>query len=213
MEPLAKRMLIILDCCVGCHACEIACRQEHDLSSATGSKWCRVVTVKPRKVADELHLDYFPTLCLHCEDPPCLQSCPNSAIMKRQDGIVVVDGKNCSGCRLCVAACPTGAMSFNEVSREAGKCDFCLDRAAYGLEPSCVQHCIGGALRYVKAEELIEITKGKHTASFGKVCYASSKWKLVSQGRNQEGADPPEWRQDIRMEDDLPKRAPYCKGI
>ena len=44
-----KRMLIVLDCCVGCHACEIACRQEHDLSSETGAKWCRVTTVKPKK--------------------------------------------------------------------------------------------------------------------------------------------------------------------
>jgi Fe-S-cluster-containing dehydrogenase component len=180
MEPLAKWMLIILDCCVGCHACEIACRQEHDLVSATSSKWCRVATVKPRNVAGELHLDYFPTLCLHCEDPRCMHVCPNGAIAKRQDGIVVVDGENCGGCRLCVAACPTGSMSFNEVSLEAGKCNFCLDRGAYGLEPSCVQHCIGGALRHVTAEELNEITKGKHTASFGKVCYASSKWRLVS---------------------------------
>lgn len=180
MEPLAKWMLIILDCCVGCHACEIACRQEHGLTPETGAKWCRVATVKPRRVADELHLDYFPTLCLHCEDPPCAQSCPGGAIVKRPDGIVVVDSQSCSGCRLCVDACPTGAMSFNEVRAEAGKCDFCLERSAHGLEPSCVQHCLGGALRYVTDEELIETTRGKHTAAFGRVCYASGKWKLAS---------------------------------
>ncbi len=71
-------------------------------------------------------------------------------------------------------------MSFNEVTQEAGKCNFCLERVEYEKEPSCVQHCIGGALRYVTPEDLKEITEGKHTASFGKVCYASSKWKLVS---------------------------------
>lgn len=181
MEPAARKtMLIILDCCVGCHACEIACRQEHDLSAETGSKWCRVVTLKPREVGGKLHLDYFPSLCLHCDIPACVQSCPTEAIAKRRDGIVVVDGEKCSGCRLCVAACPTGAMSFNEIRQEAGKCDFCLDRTAAALEPSCVQHCLGGALRYVGAEEADEITQGKHTASFGQIRYASSKWKLVS---------------------------------
>jgi len=70
-------------------------------------------------------------------------------------------------------------MSFNEATKAAGKCDFCMGRVEYGIEPSCVQHCIGGALRYVDPEELNEVTKGKHTAFFEKVCYASSQWKLV----------------------------------
>ena len=156
--------MVVLDCCVGCHACEIACRQEHDLTHETGSKWCRVTTLKPRKVEDELHLDYFPTMCVHCDDPLCLRSCPVEAIVKREDGIVLVDREKCNGCRLCISACPYGAMSFNEVREEAGKCDFCLERVEYGIEPSCVQHCLGGALRYVTPEELKEMTEGKHTA-------------------------------------------------
>ncbi len=179
MNLTDKRMLIVLDCCIGCHACEIACRQENDLNYETASKWCRVTTLKPRRIRDELHLDFFPALCLHCDQPLCVQSCPVGAITKRKDGIVVVDGEKCDGCRLCVCACPYGAMSFNEVSQVAGKCNLCLERLNFGLEPSCVQHCIGGALRYVTAEDLEEITRGKHTASFGKVSYASSKWRLT----------------------------------
>ena len=138
------------------------------------------MTLKPRKVQDELYLDYFPVMCVHCEDPLCLQVCPVEAIVKREDGIVVVKGEACNGCRLCISACPHGVMSFNEVTREAGKCNFCLERVGDGIEPSCVQHCIGGALRYVNPEDLKEITKGKHAVSFGKVCYASSRWKCVS---------------------------------
>lgn len=179
MNRLEKKMLVVLDCCVGCHACEIACRQEHGLTHETGSKWCRVVTVKPRKVQDEIRLDYFPAMCVHCDDPLCLESCPVGAITKREDGFVLVNEEKCNGCRLCISACPYGAMSFNEVTKAAGKCDFCLGRLESGIEPSCVQHCIGGALRYVGPEELSEVTKGKHTAFFQKVCYASSQWNLL----------------------------------
>ena len=178
MNLTEKRMLILLDCCVGCHACEIACRQENGLSYETASKWCRVMTVRPRRIDDALHLDFFPTLCLHCEDPLCLKSCSAQAILKREDGMVIIDEGKCHGCRLCVSACPYGAMSFNEVTQVAGKCDLCLNRLQSGVEPSCVQHCIGGALRCVTEEDLEKITQGKHTASFGKVSYASSKWKL-----------------------------------
>jgi tetrathionate reductase subunit B len=118
-------------------------------------------------------------MCVHCDDPLCLESCPVAAITKRDDGLVLVDGERCNGCRLCVSACPYGAMSFNEANQAAGKCDFCLERAGYGIEPSCVQHCLGGALRYVDLEELSEITRGKNTAFIEKVCYASSQWKLT----------------------------------
>jgi len=179
MNLMDKKMLIILDCCIGCHACEIACRQEHDLVYETYSKWCRVMTIKPRQVQNELHLDFFPTMCLHCDDPLCIRCCPVEAIIKREDRIVVVDDEKCNGCGLCVYACPYGTMSFNEMTRVAGKCNMCLERLEYGIEPSCVQHCIGGALRYVTQEDLEETTKGKHITSTGKICYASSKWRLV----------------------------------
>lgn len=179
MNQTEKKMLIILDCCIGCHACEIACRQENNLSYETGSKWCQVMTIRPRQVQNELHLDFFPTMCVHCDDPLCIQSCPVEAIVKRGDGIVVVDNEKCNGCKLCINACPYGAMFFNEVTGVAGKCNLCLERLDYGIEPSCVQHCIGGALRYATQEDLEETTKGKHTTFIGKVCYASSKWKLA----------------------------------
>lgn len=179
MSTHYKKILVVLDCCIGCHACEIACRQENDLTHETDSQWCRVITIKPRRVYGDFHLDFYPTMCLHCDNPFCAECCPAGAIIKREDGIVVVDEKKCDECKLCVYACPYGAMHYNEVTKTVGKCNLCLERIEYGIEPSCVQHCLGGALRYVTPDDLAEITKGKHTVSMGKICYASSKWKLT----------------------------------
>lgn len=178
MRSDVRKLLVILDCCVGCHACEIACRQEHDLTPDTSPPWCRVVTVRARRVGDEVHLDYFPIMCAHCEDPLCARCCPSGAIVRREDGTIEVDGETCDGCKLCVYACPYGVMHLNEATKVAGHCDLCRNRVEWGFEPSCVQHCIGGALRYVTEDELDEITKDKHTVSLGNLCYASSKWRL-----------------------------------
>ena len=175
-----KVLLIDLDNCVNCHACEIACRQEHDLAFETKSRWCRVITIEPRQVEGELHMDFVPAMCFQCDDPVCAHFCPVGAISRSKDGVVVLDEESCTGCKLCVYGCPYGAMFYNEVKNVAGKCDLCTGRTGHGLEPACVQHCIGGALRFVTRDEFSEITDQGHTLSMGAVCYASSKWKLVS---------------------------------
>jgi len=92
----------------------------------------------------------------------------------------VIDEEACSGCKLCINACPYGCMAYNELKGTAGKCDLCTDRIQHGLEPACVQHCIGGALQLVTHEELVRITQGEHTHRRGAVTYVSSKWRLAS---------------------------------
>ena len=171
-----KLLLIDIDKCVGCYACEIACKEEHDLPLE--SRWCRVIAIGPRKLGEELHLDIAPTVCIQCDDPTCSHFCPVGAIKKRQDGIVVIDENECNGCKLCLYGCPYGAIYFNQEKKVAEKCTLCVSRTDDCLEPSCVQHCIGGALEFVSERELEQITKGVHTARNGKVCYTSSKWKL-----------------------------------
>jgi Fe-S-cluster-containing dehydrogenase component len=171
-------MLIDLDSCVRCYACEVACRQEHHLTVETASRWCQVVTIEPRRLSGQLHMDFVPVICFHCDDPMCARACPVGAISKEADGSVMVDQKTCTGCKLCVSACPYGRMFYNEVTGAAGHCDLCAGRVNAGMEPACVQHCIGGALQFVAQEELALITKGQHTLQMGKVCYTSSKWRL-----------------------------------
>jgi len=173
-----KFLLIDLDACVRCYSCEIACRQENQLVSESKSRWCRVFSIGPRKVDGELHMDFVPVLCLQCEDPTCAYFCPMEAISKREDGIVVIDEGVCTGCRQCQYGCPYGVMQFNEITQKAGKCNLCLSRTEDGIEPSCVQHCIGGALRFVSPRQLEEIADGKYLAKLGRTYYLSSKWKL-----------------------------------
>jgi len=171
-------LLIDIDSCIRCHACEIACRGEHDLSAEASSCWCKVVTVGPRRIEGKLHMDFVPILCFHCDNPACLAFCPREAIAKIDDGLVSIDEEVCNGCKLCVYGCPYGCISFNEEKVAAGHCDLCKDRTQAGLEPACVKHCIGGALRFVDREELEERISGRHALFLGRVCYASSKWRL-----------------------------------
>ena len=66
----------------------------------------------------------------------------------------------------------------NNVKQMAGHCDLCRERVESGIEPACVQHCIGGALQFVTAGELAERTSGQHSARMGRICYLSNKWRL-----------------------------------
>ena len=79
-----------VDCC-GCHTCEVACKQEHELPVGP-----RVVKVLERA---PLFMQYY---CHHCEDAPCALSCPEEAITKDPDtGVVLHDPEKCNGCALC----------------------------------------------------------------------------------------------------------------
>ncbi len=179
-DPAPPKMMLLVDvdACVRCYACEVACREEHGLEVETKSRWLRVMTVGPRRCGDRLHLDFVPTLCLHCREPLCREACPKEAVVKRDDGLVVIEAEQCTGCRLCVAACPFGGMSFNEVARAAGHCDQCRGRVAHGLRPACVQHCIAGALQWVTAGEAEQAAAKSHAFVTDRVCYVSATWRL-----------------------------------
>ena len=169
-------LLVDIDRCIRCYACEVACKQENQLPS--GPRWNSLVTVGPRMVKDKLHQDFVFAVCLHCDNPACAAVCTADAISIREDALVLIDEAKCKKCGLCVIACPFGAVYLRPDQKTAWKCDQCIDRVDNGLPPSCVQHCAGGALQYVTQEELRGIGMGRHIANLGKVCYVSAKWKL-----------------------------------
>jgi NADPH-dependent glutamate synthase beta subunit-like oxidoreductase len=74
--------------CSGCHACEIACKQEHGLG--VGPRLVRVIERAPF---------FLPLYCHHCEDAPCAIACWEDAITIDPDsGIVLHDNGKCNGC-------------------------------------------------------------------------------------------------------------------
>jgi len=169
-------LLIDIDRCIRCFACEVACKQENDLPPEPRA--ASVITIEPRTINGELTADFVFTTCVQCDDPLCRAVCPHGAILKRTDDVVIVDKNACKGCGYCIYACPFGAIQINPGTKTAWKCSLCIDRLEYGLAPSCVQHCSGGALQYITTREFDTATKGRHNVYAGKVCYSSTRWRL-----------------------------------
>jgi len=124
--------------CIGCHACTIACKSEHDIP--IGVNRCWVKTVEKGTFPDTRRL-FFPVLCNQCEEAPCARICPTSALFRRRDGIVDLDGAACIGCRACMEACPYDQLFIDPNTRTAEKCTFCANRIENDLLPSCVSVC------------------------------------------------------------------------
>ncbi|MDR0875975.1 MAG: molybdopterin-dependent oxidoreductase [Clostridiales Family XIII bacterium] len=153
-------MLIDLERCTGCYSCVVSCKQyfgtrpDVDYNQGQMVEWGKF---------PEAHRRYLSTMCNHCEDPPCLNSCPTGSTFKSPEGPVLTDPDLCTGCGACVKACPYGQrflttkdetafpghpIPSEEVSAsrlyKAEKCTLCQDRLAEGLEPICVALCPGG---------------------------------------------------------------------
>jgi Fe-S-cluster-containing dehydrogenase component/formate-dependent nitrite reductase membrane component NrfD len=124
--------------CIGCHACTIACKAEHDIP--IGVNRCWVKTVEKGAFPDTRRF-FFPVLCNQCTDAPCVRICPTSALFKRRDGIVDLHGDSCIGCRACMEACPYDQLFIDPNTRTAEKCNFCANRVENKLLPACVSVC------------------------------------------------------------------------
>jgi len=159
-------MVIDLKRCYGCYACVMACKVKN--YTPPGVFWSRILKGErgtfPNTVRQAL-----PVLCMHCENPSCLEVCPTGATQKLDNGIVIVDKDKCMGCGACIMACPYGARysvekwesyfpeglelsPYEEFAKKAWetkrgvgvatKCDFCRDRLEEeGAEPACVEAC------------------------------------------------------------------------
>lgn len=138
--------------CIGCHTCVIACKVENNLDER--HSWMKVFTSSgtpadiPTGKYPQLRLSWQPSTCMHCQNPPCLQACPEDAIFQRPDGIVVINREKCNGCQLCLPACPYDAIQFNPEAECVEKCTLCSHRVDQGLEPFCVKECVWGAIHF-----------------------------------------------------------------
>ena len=124
--------------CIGCHACTIACKAEHEIP--VGVNRCWVKTVEKGTFPDTRRF-FFPVLCNQCDEAPCAQICPTNALFKRRDGIVDLHGDACIGCRACMVACPYDQLFIDPNTHTAEKCNFCANRVENELLPACVSVC------------------------------------------------------------------------
>ena len=146
--------------CIGCKACEVACKEWNQLPAANGG----VRTLSGNSYDNTRHLDgihwrhvkfieqfsadrsqgrwlMMSDVCKHCVRAGCLEVCPTGAIIRTEFDTVVIQSDTCNGCRDCIGACPFGVIEINPVSGTAQKCTLCYDRLQAGLEPACAKAC------------------------------------------------------------------------
>ena len=139
---MAKALYIDYEKCTGCRLCELVCAVKHYGISNPMRSRIKVMKWEQEGV-------YVPMSCQQCQDAPCLNICPVKAISRDEElARVMVDYDKCIGCRLCVAVCPFGAMSFNVIDRQVLKCDLCDG------EPQCVRFCDRKAVDFVSPDEV-----------------------------------------------------------
>ena len=145
--------------CNGCKACQIACKDKHDLP--VGVTWRRVAEYSGGTWQEDedtavpnVFAYYTSMACNHCENPICVQVCPTTAMTVRDDGTVFVDDEKCVGCRYCEWACPYSAPQFNAETGHMTKCDLCADYREQGQDPACVAACPSRALGWGEIEDL-----------------------------------------------------------
>jgi len=146
--------------CVGCGRCELACTEFNDgraAPSLSRIKIDRNLNAGPQgfsawrvghgNLGDGLIIQ---DLCLQCPHPvPCANLCPENAIvLSPVTGARWIDPERCTGCKICLRACPWEMISFDPESRKATKCDLC------GGNPKCVEACPAGALSYAAWRDL-----------------------------------------------------------
>lgn len=172
-------MVIDLAQCKNLRKCHDACEATHYLSPE--KEWLKVL----KQQDNDLSSPYWqPTMCFHCDEPPCVKVCPVDATYKRTDGIVLIDNERCIGCRFCMVACPYSARSFDwsepmiplEIANQpyspetscppkkgtVSKCDFCPDMARKGEMPHCVSACPNGVF-YFGDENEDAVSNGTET--------------------------------------------------
>ena len=139
-----------LDRCVGCYACVVACMDQNDIEPTDEDFLWRDVA----SLLDKGRIQYASIACMHCDDAPCIVSCPTGAISRDEETrSVEPDKAKCIGCHSCIMACPFGAPKFDADGKMV-KCTGCSIRVKNGLIPACVRICPSKALKYDTPENI-----------------------------------------------------------
>ena len=148
-----KAMLIDITQCVGCNACQEACKKTNRLPEGEE----KALSATAYTALEEHDGVYVRRMCQHCIDPTCASVCPVGAFTKTEEGPVLYDEGKCIGCRYCMQACPFQVPRYEWSSTypRVQKCVFCHSRITQGLQPACAEACPTGATKFGDRDELI----------------------------------------------------------
>ena len=169
---MSKAVLIDTTKCIGCRACQVACKSWNDLKGEktvfsetwsnprflSSNQYNRIIFREIARPDGQVEWHFISRRCMHCNDPACASVCPVGALEKMREGPVVYDDGKCIGCRYCMMACPFQIPKFEWGSAVplVRKCDFCVERQAIGLAPSCVTTCPTGTLLLGERPQLLK---------------------------------------------------------
>ena len=136
---MSKGVLYDATKCIGCRACQVACKQWNELPAEKTSN-SGTYENPPRMTAYTFTKINFTELEHNGEFQ-----------------WVTYDEGKCIGCRYCMVACPFGIPNFewDKPLPWIRKCTFCADRQGAGLKPACVTTCPTSALKFGERDELI----------------------------------------------------------
>jgi formate dehydrogenase iron-sulfur subunit len=116
--------------CIGCKACEVACKQWNELPSdgfsftgmsydntthLSGTTWRHVAFVEQTDIDPQgVQARWLMSsdVCKHCTYAGCLEACPTGAIIRNEFGNVYIQPDVCNGCGYCVPSCPFGVVDL-----------------------------------------------------------------------------------------------------
>jgi len=134
------RYVMVIDTlkCVGCSDCVVACQTENDVPTGYCRDW---VTESVTGTYPEVDIELRSERCNHCDNAPCVRTCPTEASHIIEGGIVLVDRDLCIGCGACIESCPYDARYRHPDLGIVDKCTFCVHRVKKGQDPACVSVC------------------------------------------------------------------------
>jgi len=141
IKKTVKRIIVDLDKCNGCRACEVACAAFH-----ANPKYSSINPARSRirMVIDQLNDEFVPVRAAEYTKSEC-------------DGrnVYMINGKEYSECSFCGASCPARDLFKEPDSGLPLRCDMCEDDPPQE-KPLCVQWCLAEALTYEEYEEEVE---------------------------------------------------------
>jgi formate dehydrogenase iron-sulfur subunit len=159
--------------CIGCKACEIACKQWNELPGnkpVFGDGYDNTGELDAQNWRHVQFIDNVPDetmgtgqgkawlmmsdVCKHCQHASCMEVCPTGAIIRTEFDTVFIQQDVCNGCRDCIAACPYDVIGMNEDKHVAQKCTLCYDRLQGGMEPACAKACPTDSIQFGPLDQL-----------------------------------------------------------